>query len=164
MLCPKCGSLRDKVIDSRMSRAGDSIRRRRVCLTCNYRFTTYETIEEAIIRIRKRDGRVEPFDRKKLRASFEKSCEKRPVSDELIDKCVGEIYAALEADHRAEIPSQEIGLRVMTMLQAIDPVSYVRYASVYRQFREVGDFIEEIQTLKKLPFPDENQKELFPKL
>lgn len=154
--------LEDKVVDSRMARNGESIRRRRVCLGCGYRFTTYEVIEQADIRIRKRDGRVESFDRQKLRTSFEKSCEKRPVDEDVIERSVGEIYAELETDYRSEIPSEEIGLKVMTRLRGIDAVAYVRYASVYREFKEVGDFIDEIQTLKKIPFPDENQKELFP--
>jgi transcriptional repressor NrdR len=161
MRCPKCGSLDDKVIDSRVSKDGESIRRRRECLTCESRFTTYEHIERVELRVIKRDGRHEPFDRRKLYASFEKACEKRPVGIEAIEASVEEIIHELEGGESREISSREIGARVMDRLHAIDPIAYVRYASVYRQFQEIGDFLEEIQSLERRAVRTPAQPELF---
>ena len=149
MRCPKCGSLQDKVIDSRLSRDGDSIRRRRECLACETRYTTYEEIERIELRAIKRDGRHEPFDRHKLLTSLVKACEKRPIGMERIERAVEELLHELESQQKREIPTRLIGAMVMEKLHAIDPIAYVRYASVYRQFQEIGDFIEEIQTYQE---------------
>ncbi len=161
MRCPKCGSLEDKVIDSRPSKDGLSIRRRRECLACETRFTTYEEIERIELRVQKRDLRHEPFDRRKLLMSFEKACEKRPVPLEAIETAVSQIIHEMEQDERREIPSREIGLHVMEKLHSLDPIAYVRYASVYREFKAVDDFIEEIQILERKQVPAANQPELF---
>ncbi|MET0224219.1 MAG: transcriptional regulator NrdR [Terrimicrobium sp.] len=162
MRCPKCGSLQDKVIDSRLSRDGDSIRRRRECLACETRYTTYEEIERVELRAIKRDGRHEPFDRHKLLTSLVKACEKRPIGMERIERAVEELLHELESQQKREIPTRLIGAMVMEKLHAIDPIAYVRYASVYRQFQEIGDFIEEIQTYQeKRSSRSSAQPELF---
>jgi transcriptional repressor NrdR len=162
MRCPKCGSLQDKVIDSRLSRDGDSIRRRRECLACEMRYTTYEEIERVELRAIKRDGRHEPFDRHKLLTSLVKACEKRPIGMEQIERAVEELLHELESQQKREIPTRLIGAMVMEKLHAIDPIAYVRYASVYRQFQEIGDFIEEIQTYQeKRSSRSSAQPELF---
>ena len=162
MRCPKCGSLQDKVIDSRLSRDGDSIRRRRECLACETRYTTYEEIERVELRAIKRDGRHEPFDRHKLLTSLVKACEKRPIGMEQIERAVEELLHELESQQKREIPTRLIGAMVMEKLHAIDPIAYVRYASVYRQFQEIGDFIEEIQTYQeKQSSRSSAQPELF---
>jgi transcriptional repressor NrdR len=162
MRCPKCGSLQDKVIDSRLSRDGDSIRRRRECLACETRYTTYEEIERVELRAIKRDGRHEPFDRHKLLTSLVKACEKRPIGMEQIERAVEELLHDLESQQKREIPTRLIGAMVMEKLHAIDPIAYVRYASVYRQFQEIGDFIEEIQTYQeKRSSRSSAQPELF---
>ncbi|HVJ57516.1 MAG TPA: transcriptional regulator NrdR [Terrimicrobiaceae bacterium] len=162
MRCPKCGSLQDKVIDSRLSRDGDSIRRRRECLACETRYTTYEEIERIELRAIKRDGRHEPFDRHKLLTSLVKACEKRPIGMERIERAVEELLHELESQQKREIPTRLIGAMVMEKLHAIDPIAYVRYASVYRQFQEIGDFIEEIQTYQeKRSSRSSAQPELF---
>ena len=162
MRCPKCGSLQDKVIDSRLSRDGDSIRRRRECLACETRYTTYEEIERVELRAIKRDGRHEPLDRHKLLTSLVKSCEKRPIGMEQIERAVEELLHELESQQKREIPTRLIGAMVMEKLHAIDPIAYVRYASVYRQFQEIGDFIEEIQTYQeKRSSRSSAQPELF---
>lgn len=149
MRCPKCHTLEDRVIDSRMSKEGDSIRRRRECLSCETRFTTYEQLERIELRVLKRDGRHEIFERKKLLTSFEKACEKRAISMEVIDECMDQIVREIELENPREITTRLVGLKVMEKLQVIDPVAYVRYASVYRRFQEIGDFLEEIQTMEK---------------
>jgi transcriptional repressor NrdR len=162
MRCPKCGSLQDKVIDSRLSRDGDSIRRRRECLACETRYTTYEEIERVELRAIKRDGRHEPFDRHKLLTSLVKACEKRPIGMEQIERAVEELMHELESQQKREIPTRVMGAMVMEKLHAIDPIAYVRYASVYRQFQEIGDFIEEIQTYQeKRSSRSSAQPELF---
>ena len=149
MRCPKCGSLQDKVIDSRLSKDGDSIRRRRECLGCETRYTTYEEIERVELRAIKRDGRHEPFDRHKLQTSLVKACEKRPIGIDQIERAVEELLHEFETEQKREIPTRLIGAKVMEKLHAIDPIAYVRYASIYRQFQEIGDFIEEIQTYQE---------------
>jgi transcriptional repressor NrdR len=150
------------VIDSRLSRDGDSIRRRRECLACETRYTTYEEIERVELRAIKRDGRHEPFDRHKLLTSLVKACEKRPIGMEQIERAVEELLHELESQQKREIPTRLIGAMVMEKLHAIDPIAYVRYASVYRQFQEIGDFIEEIQTYQeKRSSRSSAQPELF---
>ena len=161
MRCPKCGSLDDKVIDSRASKDGASIRRRRECVVCEYRFTTYEEIERADIRVIKRDGRGEPLDRHKLLSGMIKACEKRSISLTVLEKTVEEIIQDLETNHPREISWKVVGGKVMEKLHALDEVAYVRYASVYRQFQDIGEFISEIQSLGRKQKPGTQQPELF---
>ncbi len=161
MRCPKCANQEDRVIDSRSSKDGASIRRRRECTECLHRFTTYEEIERAELRVTKRDGRSEPFDRNKLVAGLTKACEKRPISLEVIEKAVEEIQNVLEANHGREVPSSLIGSKVMEKLHGLDEVAYVRYASVYRHFQDIGEFIDEIQSLERRSKPSVLQTELF---
>jgi transcriptional repressor NrdR len=161
MRCPKCAAIEDKVIDSRLSKDGDSIRRRRECIACGFRFTTYEQVERADIRVTKRDGRSEPFDRKKLLGGITKACEKRPISIEILENGVEEIMQDLETNYSREIPSQLIGAKVMEKLHQLDEVAYVRYASVYRHFQDIGEFINEIQSLERRTKSNALQPELF---
>lgn len=161
MRCPKCASLEDKVIDSRLSKDGASIRRRRECLDCETRYTTYEEIERIELRAIKRDGRHETFERQKLLTSLVKACEKRPISIELLERAAEEIMQELEAEQTREITTKSIGAKVMERLHALDPIAYVRYASVYRQFQEIGDFIEEVQSYEKRTLRSGAQQELF---
>ncbi len=149
MLCPKCASLNDQVIDSRMTQEGGVIRRRRECLKCKYRFTTYEEVLKEDLHVIKKDGRHEKFSRQKIRNGLEKACEKRPVSMEQIDRLVDELVGELQSEYEREIPSRVIGEKVMRKLRDEDEVAYVRYASVYRQFRDIGEFVKEIQTFSK---------------
>lgn len=161
MRCVQCSSLKDKVLDSRMSKDGTSIRRRRECLNCSYRYTTYEQIERTELRVMKRDGTREAINREKLRSGLIKAFEKRPVSMDQIDRAVDEILAALHKDHVTEVPSSMIGAKVMDKLHQVDPVAYVRYVSVYRQFEDVGEFIREIQSLERRASRDPMQRRLF---
>lgn len=161
MRCPKCGSIEDKVIDSRQSKDGTSIRRRRECLACEHRYTTYEQVERADLRVIKRDQRHEPFDRHKLVSGIAKACEKRSISLESIENIVEDITQELENSVGREIPSNLIGAKVMEKLHALDEVAYVRYASVYRQFEDIGEFIEEVRSLEKRFKPNALQPELF---
>ncbi|MFV0416111.1 MAG: transcriptional regulator NrdR [Chthoniobacterales bacterium] len=161
MRCPKCSSAEDKVIDSRLSKEGDTIRRRRECLACQNRFTTYEQVERVELRTIKRDGRHEPFDRQKLISGFIKACEKRPIGVAKIEECVENILNDFEATQVREVTTQEIGLKAMEQLHALDPVAYVRYASIYRAFEEVGEFLEEIEIMEKKVLRTPAQPELF---
>lgn len=147
MKCPKCGHLDDKVIDSRTIRNGDVIRRRRVCLKCDYRFTTYEEVVKATLRITKRDGRFEELDRKKLLSGVERACEKRPISTQQVESLVDAIITELESEYEREVPSTVIGQKVMDRLEELDEVAYVRFASVYRRFRDVNQFLSEVESL-----------------
>lgn len=147
MRCPFCGSIEDKVMDSRMSQDGDNIRRRRECLECTRRFTTYERIEVVAFKVVKRDNVREDFDRSKILAGIFKACEKRPVSPEKIEQTVSEIEKQINANFDREVSSREIGNLVMERLRDIDHVAYVRYASVYRQFKDINQFVTEIRTL-----------------
>lgn len=149
MRCPKCQKDEDKVVDSRIAREGAAIRRRRECLCCGYRFTTYEIIEHVDLVVIKRNGSREPLDREKLLRGLAKACEKRPVSREDLQNATDAIITGLEADAAREIPSKLLGIKVMDKLHSIDPVAYVRYASVYRQFQDVGEFIEEINSMER---------------
>ncbi len=149
MRCPKCGSQDDKVIDSRSSGDGVQIRRRRECLGCGTRFTTYEEIHRENLRIQKRDGRYEEFNRAKLVAGIEKACEKRPISDDRIQLLADSVVSELEGEFGRDVPSQKLGERVMQRLRELDPVAYVRFVSVYRQFGDVDQFIEEVKRLDK---------------
>lgn len=149
MRCPKCAALDDKVVDSRGSREGDAIRRRRECLTCGTRFTTYEEVYREKLRVKKRTGQYEEFDRHKLLKGIEKSCEKRPVTTKEIEALVDQIAAELQNEFIREIPSDVIGERVMRHLRELDEVAYVRFASVYRQFCDADQFIQEIKQLSR---------------
>jgi len=161
MHCSKCGSLEDKVIDSRQSKDGRAIRRRRECVSCTHRFTTYEEIERADLRVAKRDGRSEPLSRQKLLGGMLKACEKRPVSVEMLETTTDELVRELENEFQREIPSGVIGAKVMDKLHHLDEVAYVRYASVYRHFQDIGEFLEEIQSLERRPKKSVLQPELF---
>ena len=161
MYCSKCGVLEDKVIDSRPSKDGKSIRRRRECVGCGFRYTTYEEIERSEIRVVKRDGRSEPLDKQKILQGMLKACEKRPVSRSTLDRAVEEIISSLEASYDREFPSHLIGSRVMEHLHSLDEVAYVRYASVYRHFQDIGEFLDEIQLLERRPKRSVLQPELF---
>jgi len=149
MRCPKCGCQDDKVIDSRASREGATIRRRRECIGCHHRFTTYEEVERARLMVVKRDGRREEFSREKLFSGVQKACEKRPVTQEQTIELVDQIIDDLSSSFEREVPGPAIGERVMRGLRALDPVAYVRYASIYRRFEEATDFVQEVKKLEK---------------
>jgi len=161
MRCPKCGSRDDKVIDSRQSREGLSIRRRRECLKCAYRYTTYEEIERTDLRVVKRDRSHEPFDRRKLVNSLAKACEKRPISLVVLEQAVDDIIHEVETGGR-EVTSAQIGTHVMAKLRDIDEVAYLRFASVHRRFEQVDEFVDAIQALGRRIKTNAQQRELFP--
>jgi transcriptional repressor NrdR len=161
MRCPKCGSRDDKVIDSRQSRDGSSIRRRRQCLKCKYRYTTYEEIERSDLRVIKRNREHEPFDRRKLAASIAKAFEKRSASLLTLEDMVDEIVHELETGGR-EVSTDVIGAKVLEKLREIDEVAYLRYASVYQRFEDVDQFVDAIHTLGRRIKPNTLQRELFP--
>jgi transcriptional repressor NrdR len=153
MRCPKCTSIEDKVIDSRISKEGGSIRRRRECLECGNRFTTTELLVREGLVVIKRDGRREDFDREKLVRAARAACHKRPVDNEQIGMLIEDVIDILEAQYDTEIPSHAIGDAVMQRLRKIDEVAYVRFASVYKEFRDVSEFMHEINALDKKPGP-----------
>ena len=161
MRCPKCGSRDDKVIDSRQSRDNSSIRRRRECLSCGYRYTTYEEIERSDLRVIKRDRAHEPFDRRKLTNSIAKAFEKRSVSLVTLEQAVDEIIHDLETSGR-EVTSAQVGAKVLEKLRDIDEVAYLRYASVHRHFADVDEFVDAIQALGRRIKTNAAQRELFP--
>ncbi len=147
MKCPYCGSDTDKVVDSRSSKNGESIRRRRECQSCNQRFTTYEYIEDVSLNVIKNDGSREPFDRKKLLRGIAISCAKRPIPTDRLDEIADEIARQIESLGVREVSSHEIGEMVMTRLKDLDEVAYVRFASVYRQFKDKTEFIQELNKI-----------------
>ena len=149
MKCPYCGSLEEKVIDSREGKDGAAVRRRRQCQQCLKRFTTYERIEEIHFMVIKTDGRREPFDRHKILAGLLKATQKRPVSVVQLEKIVDEIESRLAEKAEREMPSTEIGELIMERLHEIDEVAYVRFASVYRQFKDASQFVEEVKGLRE---------------
>jgi len=149
MRCPKCGCQDDKVIDSRASREGATIRRRRECVGCSYRFTTYEEIERAGLVVVKRDGRREDFSREKLLSGVRKACQKRPIGPKLIEDLVEKIVNEVTDNFEREVPAEAIGKLVMEGLRNIDEVAYVRFASVYRRFQEATDFVHEVKKLEE---------------
>jgi transcriptional repressor NrdR len=149
--CPFCNQENSSVIDSRESKEGETIRRRRECDSCRKRFTTYERVEELLPQVVKKDDRREPFDRKKLVIGIQKACEKRPVSMETIEVVVDRIEREIQEMGEKEIPSKEVGERIMKELHKLDQVAYVRFASVYRQFKDLNEFMEELQGLLKKP-------------
>jgi transcriptional repressor NrdR len=149
------------VIDSRVIQEGERIRRRRQCVACRTRYTTYESIEQIELRVLKRNGRTEPFHRYKLLSSLSKACEKRPIKLDTLERLVDEIVTELGAESGREVPSRLIGLRAMEKLQTVDQVAYVRYASIYRQFQEAGEFVDEVEQLRRRSPRRPDQPELF---
>lgn len=147
MRCPKCAHLDDKVIDTRSVRNGQVIRRRRVCLGCGHRFTTYEQVVKTQIKVFKRDGRHEDLNRQKLLNGITRACEKRPIGTQEIEVLVDGLINELEGEFEREVPSTVIGKKVMERLEKIDEVAYVRFASVYRRFRDVNQFLSEVEGL-----------------
>lgn len=147
MKCPYCAHLEDKVVDSRSSNEGRSIRRRRECLKCQRRFTTYEYVEEIPLMVVKKDGRREPFDRKKILSGVIKACEKRPVPIEKLEELVNSIERTLQKKFEKEVSAAQIGELIMERLRDLDEVAYVRFASVYRQFKDIDQFMKEVKDL-----------------
>ncbi len=147
MKCPFCGENNNKVIDSRLSREGNAIRRRRECLACSRRFTTYEHVEEIPLVIIKKDRRREVFNREKVRAGIQRACEKREISINAIESFIETLERDLRESEEKEIPSRVIGEKIMARLHDLDKVAYVRFASVYRDFKDVNDFVTELKDL-----------------
>jgi transcriptional repressor NrdR len=144
MRCPFCKRDNDRVIDSRASEDGFAIRRRRECLLCNRRYTTYERLESPVVKVVKKDEVREPFQREKLRTGLAKACWKRPISDEQIESLITDLETEVYAHGEPEITSQELGDMLMDRLAKLDQVAYVRFASVYREFKDANDFVEEL--------------------
>ena len=151
MRCPFCSKNNDRVVDSRESRDGATIRRRRECLECHRRFTSYEQIEDIPYMVVKSDGRREPFSPAKLLAGLRKACQKRPIPSRTLEEIVEEIERALHQREDREIAAREIGTQVTVRLRKLDPVAYVRFASVYRRFEDVGAFVQEVESLLNPP-------------
>jgi len=147
MKCPYCGHEEDKVVDSRSSQEGDAIRRRRECLKCQRRYTTYEHIEGVSLMVVKKDGRRESFDRKKVLSGLVKSCEKRPISVEKLEETVDDIERTLQRNFDKEVESVEVGELIMQRLGKLDQAAYVRFASVYREFKDVNQFMKELKQI-----------------
>ncbi|MEW6369004.1 MAG: transcriptional regulator NrdR [Acidobacteriota bacterium] len=147
MRCPFCECLDDKVVDSRESKEGDAIRRRRECLGCGRRFTSYERIEEIPYMVVKKDGRREPFDRQKLLHGLMKACEKRPIAAGKLERLADNVESMLQEKPEKEISTKEIGAYLMEKLKKLDKVAYVRFASVYRRFKALGEFMSEVEGL-----------------
>ena len=147
MKCPFCGFADTKVIDSRLGREGNNIRRRRECVDCERRFTTYERIEETLPLVIKKDGRREAFDRTKIIAGMQRACEKRPVSIGTIEKFVDRLELTLQESGEKEVEASRVGEAVMAALHGIDEVAYVRFASVYRQFKDINEFMAELKDI-----------------
>lgn len=149
MHCPFCNAVDTKVIDSRLVAEGNQVRRRRECVTCEERFTTFETAELVMPRLIKQNGQREPFNEEKLRSGMMKALEKRPVSVEQVDEAIGRINHALRASGEREVPSHILGEKVMQELRKLDEVAYVRFASVYRSFKDLNEFREEIDRISQ---------------
>jgi transcriptional repressor NrdR len=147
MKCPFCGHLEDKVVDSRLSTDGEAIRRRRECEKCGKRFTSYERVEEIMPMVVKKDGRREPYDRQKVLGGLKKACEKRPISIEVLESMVDEIEKKLLDGAQKEVSTSQIGEEMMKRLQDLDKVAYVRFASVYRDFKDIDEFVSELTEL-----------------
>jgi transcriptional repressor NrdR len=147
MRCPFCGHSEGKVVDSRSSKEGDSIRRRRECLKCGRRFTTYERIEEVAQMVIKKDGRREPFDRWKIKSGILKACEKRPISLDQVEALIDDVERTLFNTTEHEVSTEAIGAAVMERLKDLDEVAYVRFASVYRQFKDLNEFMAELRAM-----------------
>lgn len=147
MKCPFCGTVEDKVIDSRTTKEGDAIRRRRECLQCGKRFTSYERVDDIIPMVVKKDGRRESFDRMKMLGGLKRACEKRPISVDMLEIVVDSIEKKLAGLGVKEIPSAWVGEEVMSSLKDMDKVAYVRFASVYRQFKDINELMDEVKNL-----------------
>ena len=147
MKCPSCHYNETKVVDSRLNSDGTSIRRRRECLKCEKRFTTYEYVEHVPLMVVKRDGRRQPFDRKKIISGIVKACEKRPVSIDTIETITEDIERAIQRKYDREVAAKDLGELIMEKLSVLDEVAYVRFASVYRQFRDVNQFMNELKLI-----------------
>jgi transcriptional repressor NrdR len=147
MKCPYCGDVENKVIDSRMTKEGNTVRRRRECLACARRFTTYERVEQLPLVLIKKDGRRETFDRHKVLVGMKKACQKRNISMNALEAFVDELERELQETGEKELPSSVVGERVMTKLHELDDVAYVRFASVYREFKDINDFMSELKEL-----------------
>jgi transcriptional repressor NrdR len=147
MKCPFCGEMDNKVIDSRVSKDGAVIRRRRECIDCSRRFTTYEHIEEIPIMIVKKDGRREVFNREKVRSGMRKACQKLDISMNVIEDFIDDLERDLRETGEKEIPSRVVGEKIMAQLHSLNDIAYVRFASVYREFKDVNDFVAELKTL-----------------
>ena len=147
MKCPFCSHDDTRVVDSRLGKEGNNIRRRRECIDCERRFTTYERVEETLPLVIKKDGRREAFDRQKIISGIQRACEKRPVSRATIEKVVDQMELSLQESGEKEIDASRIGEAVMSALQSIDEVAYVRFASVYRQFRDINEFMSELKDI-----------------
>jgi len=154
MRCPICGHSEDQVIDTRPVREGSAIRRRRECLACQHRFTTYEYVESGTFQVVKKDGRREPFQRQKLIHGLAKACEKRPISATAIEETVDRIEADLARLGRSEVRSSDVGARVLDALRRLDPVAYVRFASVYLNFSDIRQFLETVHDLPQTQDPE----------
>jgi len=160
MYCPFCGAEDTKVIDSRLTGEGAQVRRRRECLSCNERFTTFEVAELVMPRIVKRDGTRDPFNEAKLRRGIVRALEKRPVATERIEDAINRIQQRMRASGEREIAARQLGEWVMDELRKLDQVAYVRFASVYRSFQDVNAFREEIERLEKEPTPEEERDQI----
>ncbi len=147
MKCPFCDGIEDKVVDSRMAKEGEVIRRRRECLACKRRYTTYERVEDCLPMVVKKDGRREPFDRLKILSGIKKACEKRPISTATIEAVTDQVEKHLQELGETEIPSRIVGEAVMRQLHQLDQVAYVRFASVYREFKDIDQFMDELKAL-----------------
>lgn len=147
MKCPFCGTLDNRVIDSRLSQGGEVTRRRRECEGCVRRYTTYERVEQVLPYVIKKDGRREPFDRLKILAGIRRACEKRPVSSESLERLVDAVERDLVETGDKEVSSAKVGERIMDGLRGLDPVAYVRFASVYRSFKDIHEFMDELSDL-----------------
>lgn len=159
MKCPYCSTPETKVIDSRLNQTADMTRRRRECLECGGRFTTYERIEEVMPNVIKKDGRREPFVREKIFTSIQKPCQKRPVTTQQIESAVHNIEKLIQSYGLKEIPSKSIGEMVMAALHQLDKVAYVRFAAVYREFRDVEEFVADLHARAQAPTPFEGDRE-----
>ncbi len=157
MKCPSCSSLDNKVVDSRLTRDADAIRRRRECLGCGARFTTFEYVERTQVLVIKKDGRREPFRREKIEEGVAKSCEKRPIAREEVERLVDRVESAVLAMGQSEVESRQIGELVVTELAGLDQIAYVRFASVYRDFRDVKDLMDEMRRVVEKKAPEENR-------
>ena len=147
MKCPFCHADNDRVLDSRASQDGFAIRRRRECLNCRRRYTTYERIEATTVKIIKKDNSREPFDHAKIKRGLEKACWKRPISDQQLEAVIAAVASEIEANFELEVESRHVGELVMQQLRSLDEVAYVRFASVYRQFKDVQDFVKELRPM-----------------
>ncbi len=147
MKCPFCDEIEDKVVDSRMAKEGEVIRRRRECLACKRRYTTYERVQDTLPSVVKKDGRREAFERLKILAGIKKACEKRPVSISTVESITDQVEKQVQEMGETEIPSRTIGEHVMRQLHQLDHVAYVRFASVYREFKDIDQFMDELKVL-----------------